>query len=201
GTRAAQAAAQAGADVVLVEEGPALGGRAAGERTIEPPPGVEVLTRAGALGYFDGVVPVWQGDTLHQIRARRHVFATGTIEQPLLFAGNDLPGVMLSGGARRLARWYSIKPGERAVVATTCDLGLQAAIDLRAAGVEIAAVADARPAIGALAETLASDGVEVLGGYAIVQARGRGRVRRAVLAPLARGGAELSFDCDLVVIS
>ena len=47
------------------------------------------------------------------------MFATGTIEQPLVFAGNDLPGVMLSGGARRLAALYAVAPGTRAVVATT----------------------------------------------------------------------------------
>src|ERR671914_609407 len=68
--------------------------------------GVEILTNAPALGAFDGLVPVWQGDTLHQVRAQRVVYATGTIEQPLLFAGNDLPGVMLSGGALRLASLY-----------------------------------------------------------------------------------------------
>ena len=64
--------------------------------------GVEIIDNGSALGYFDGLVAVWQRDTLHQVRAARHVFATGAIEQPLVFAGNDLPGVMLSGGARRL---------------------------------------------------------------------------------------------------
>jgi sarcosine oxidase, subunit alpha len=89
-------------------------------------------------------VPVWQGDMLHQVRARRVVYATGTIEQPLLFAGNDLPGVMLSGGALRLAALYAVRPGTRAVVATVCDRGLEAALALRDAGVELAAVADMR---------------------------------------------------------
>ena len=98
---------------VLVDEGPEPGGRllvegqqdqivSLLERAREA--GVEVLVGASALGFFDGLVPVWQGDTLHQIRAPRHVIATGAIEQPLVFAGNDLPGVMLSDGARRLAR-------------------------------------------------------------------------------------------------
>ena len=100
--------------------------------------------RPGA-GHFDGLVPVWQGDTLHQIRAARLVFATGTIEQPLVFAGNDLPGVMLSGGARRLAALYAVAPGKRAVIATTSDRGLDAALALHAAGVEIVASCDLRP--------------------------------------------------------
>ena len=49
-------------------------------------PGSRSSARAPALGYFDGLVPIWQGDTLHQIRARHHVFATGAIEQPLVFS-------------------------------------------------------------------------------------------------------------------
>ena len=121
--------------------------------------GVEIIDRGSALGYFDGLVPVWQRDTLHQIRAAQHVFATGTIEQPLVFAGNDLPGVMLAGGARRLAPLYAVSPGRRAVIATTSDRGLEAAAALRAAGVEIVAVADLRPEAGQAARALRADGV------------------------------------------
>ena len=97
----------------------------------EPLDGVELIAGGSALGSFDGLVPVWQGDTLHQIRAARLVFATGTIEQPLVFAGNDLPGVMLTGGALRLAQNYAVAPGRRAVIATTTDRGLVAAQALR----------------------------------------------------------------------
>ncbi len=108
GLSAALAAAEQGADVVLCDEGPEPGGRLLAEgdhgharelaeRAREA--GVELLASAPALGAFDGLVAVWEGDTLHQIRAGRIVYATGAIEQPLLFPGNDLPGVMLSGGA------------------------------------------------------------------------------------------------------
>ena len=56
------------------------------------------------------------------------------------------PGVMLSGGARRLAALYGVSArAARAVVATTSDRGLAAAAALRAAGVQIVAVADLRP--------------------------------------------------------
>src|SRR6185436_7141017 len=65
GLRAAIAAAQAGADVALADEA-----RGAG---------VEVLTSASVLGCFDGLVPIWQASTLHQVRARQLVFATGVI--------------------------------------------------------------------------------------------------------------------------
>jgi sarcosine oxidase subunit alpha len=185
GLSAAIAAAEQGADVVLADEGHEPGGRLLAEGGHEEArslaararaAGVELLVNAPALGYFDGLVPVWQGDTLHQIRAARHIFATGAIEQPLLFAGNDLPGVMLSGGALRLAALYGVSPGRRAVVATVDDRGVAAAGALADLGVEIVAVADLRT------------------GASIVEAKGRGRVRSVVL-----GDGEI--DCDLLVVS
>jgi sarcosine oxidase subunit alpha len=211
GLSAARAAAQRGADVVLVDEGPEPGGRllAEGQQarvdqllSEARDAGVEIIARGSALGFFDGLVPVWQGDTLHQLRARRHVIATGTIEQPLVFAGNDLPGVMLSDGARRLAALYAVKPGTRAVVATTSDRGLEAAIALHEAGVQVAAVADLRSTPGAPATTLTRLGIEVLPAYTVVQARGKKQVSEAVLVPVQSSGAGArTFVCDLVVVS
>src|SRR6202012_550135 len=123
--------------------------------------GVEIIDGGSALGSFDGLVPVWQGDTLHQIRAARSVFATGTIEQPLVFAGNDLPGVMLSGGALRLAQTYAVAPGRRAVIATTSDRGLRAAAQLRDLGVQVVAVCDLRPEINDTGRRLRQEGIAV----------------------------------------
>jgi sarcosine oxidase subunit alpha len=190
GVAAARAAAEAGADVVLVAED-----------RLEPIPGVETLDRACALGYFDGMVPVWQGDTLHQIRAKAHVFATGTIEQPLVFAGNDLPGVMLSGGAIRLLDRYAVRPGTRAVVATTNDWGLKAAARLHDAGVQIAAVADLRATPGPAAQTLADRGIEVLKRHTAIEAKGSKQVTQATLAPIGSEDQAREFECDLVVVS
>ncbi|CAA9489203.1 MAG: Sarcosine oxidase alpha subunit [uncultured Solirubrobacteraceae bacterium] len=212
GLHAALAAARCGADVVLADEGAEPGGRLLAEgghdevRSLAREAraaGVEILSPAPALAYFDGLVPVWQGDTLHQVRARRHVFATGTIEQPLVFAGNDLPGVMLSGGARRLAALYGVKPGTRAVVATTSDRGLEAAVALQQAGVQIVAVADARPeAPGPLRSALVEQGAIVLPRSTVIEARGRKQVSCAVLGPVSgEGGSRLEFECDLVVVS
>jgi sarcosine oxidase, subunit alpha len=213
GLHAALAAAEQGADVVLCDEGLELGGRLLAEgahgRARElaeraRSAGVEVLTSAPALGAFDGLVPVWQGDTLHQIRAGRVVYATGAIEQPLLFPGNDLPGVMLSGGALRLATLFGVKAGERAVVAAVCDRGLEAAAALHDAGVELVAVADLRnnggtPGLNALMRR----GVRPLRGLTVLEARGRDQVQGVVLGTpgVADGQGEHAFGCDLLVVS
>ncbi len=209
GLAAAIAAAEGGADTVLADDGPEPGGHllytGGRERARElteraRAAGVEILSSAPALAFYHGLVPVWQGDTLHQVRARHHVFATGTIEQPLVFAGNDLPGVMLSGGALRLVHMYAVRPGYRAVVATTDDRGLDAALALYRAGVDIAAVADLRTTPGAPAEALRAAGVPVLAGSTVLEAKGRKRVEGAVLGAVA-GGQEQAFACDLVVVS
>jgi sarcosine oxidase subunit alpha len=209
GLSAAVAAAELGADVVLCDEGAEPGGRLLAEgghaharelasRARES--GVEILSNAPALGAFDGLVPVWQGDTLHQVRAQRIVYATGTIEQPLLFAGNDLPGVMLSGGALRLAALYAVRPGTRAVVATVCDRGLEAALALQDAGVEMAAVADMRAGgPSAAAEALQRGSLGVMPGTRVVAAHGRKQVERVTLASDRIG--EMQVACDLLVVS
>ncbi len=211
GLTAAAAAAELGADVVLADEGPEPGGRLLAEGGVTyarelveraQAAGVEVLSNAPALGTFDGLVPVWQGDTLHQVRARRQVFATGAIEQPLLFPGNDLPGVMLSGGARRLIGMYAVKPGTRAVVAAVDDRGLHAALALLDAGVEVACVADLREQpTGGPAGALQRLNVELMRGATVLEARGRGNVSSVVLGKPGSSDVGRSIACDLLVVS
>jgi sarcosine oxidase, subunit alpha len=211
GLNAAAAAAELGADVVLADEGPEPGGRLLAEGGVGYAreltdrarlAGVEILANAPALGTFDGLVPVWQGDTLHQVRSKRQIHATGAIEQPLLFPGNDLPGVMLSGGARRLISMYALQPGTRAVVATVDDRGLRAALALIDAGVELVCVADLRENGNAGPKgALQRVGVEVLNGATVLEARGRGHVSSVVVGAPGATGGERSFGVDLVVVS
>jgi len=211
GLNAAAAAAELGADVVLADEGPEPGGRLLAEGGVEyarelveraRAAGVEVLSNAPALGTFDGLVPVWQGDTLHQVRAKRQVHATGAIEQPLLFPGNDLPGVMLSGGARRLISMYALRPGTRALVATVDDRGLHAALALLDAGVELTCVADLRENGSAGPKgALQRLGVEVLNGATVLEAMGRGQVASVVVGPPGSNATERTFGVDLLVVS
>ena len=217
GMAAALRAADLGADVVLVDDGPELGGALLAGKSAGAAKelaahlhgaGVEVLTPAAAIGYFDGLVPVWCGSTLHQIRADAHITATGSIEQPLMFEGNDLPGVMLCSGAERLASLYGVRPGKRAVVATTTDRGLESTLALHEAGVAVAAVADARPegADAELSSGIEREGIQLLRGAVVVRAFGRKRVKGVVVATLGADGqpdadTDRGVDCDLVAVS
>jgi sarcosine oxidase, subunit alpha len=215
GLAAALRAAELGADVVLCDEDVEPGGAALVEGEHERArdlaracelAGVEILTRAPALGYFDGLVPVWQGDTLHQIRAERHVAATGSIEQPLVFADNDLPGVMLAAGARRLAALYAVSPGESVVVAGVDDRGLEAALALHGLGIGVAAVADLRTDVdGELVAGCQAAGIEVLRGMTPIGAGGRKALAGASLSavdPNGRAvGAVRRIACEVLAVS
>ena len=214
GQAAALAARESGARVLLLDENPALGGHL---RYSGPPQrgdsgdaaerlkraGVEVLTGTSVTGWYqDHWLSAARGRRLFKIRARAVVAATGSHEIPPLFDGNDRPGVMLGTAVQRLLRLYGVAPGRRAVVVTAGDGGWEVAADLLAAGVEVAAVADERP--GAQppgAAEVAASGAEVLTGYTIGAAKGRRRVRSAVLVPVSGTGASRRVRCDLVAVS
>jgi len=107
--------------------------------------GVEVLAPARALGVWEGnLVPVDCETVMYRFRAERIVVAAGSLEQPLVFPGNDLVGTMFPSAVRRLIREFSIKPGERAVVIGIDDRTLETAEELRNAGVAVSHVRDLR---------------------------------------------------------
>ena len=174
-----------------------------------------VLTRTTAAGFWDhGLVTLVQrlcepgeapagehglSQRLWRVRAGRVVLATGAIERPMLFSGNDLPGVMLSTAVRAYLRRYAVAPGRRAVVAACNDDAYRTASALAEAGVEVAAVLDSRPLVdGELARRVAG-AVPVHFDARPVAARG-GKGGVASLAVLASGRA-LEIDCDLVAVS
>ena len=74
---------------------------------------------------------------LHRVRAKQVVFATGSIERPLVFANNDLPGIMLAGAARAYLNQFAAKVGQRMVIYTNNDSAYRSAVDLSDAGHEV----------------------------------------------------------------
>ncbi|WP_248959783.1 2Fe-2S iron-sulfur cluster-binding protein [Sphaerisporangium perillae] len=188
GLAAARAAARTGARVVLADDRPEPGGTLPDTaETVEGRPGAEwalavaaelralpdvrVLSRTSVIGYYDHnylVAVERRGEDavtrerVWRIRARRVVLATGAHERPIVFSGNDLPGVMLASAARAYANRYGVPAGRRAVVFTTGmdDTAYDAARDLAEAGVEIVDIADARE--GRLVTAAIGDGDEGL---------------------------------------
>ncbi|MDQ0945262.1 sarcosine oxidase subunit alpha family protein [Streptomyces sp. V1I1] len=228
GLAAASAAAGSGARVILADDQPELGGSLlgtgqlidwAGElgERLAAEPEVRVLRRTTAFGYYDdnhvlaverrtnhlgGEAPEYVSrERVWRIRARRVVLATGAHERSLAFADNDRPGVMLAASARTYANRYGVLPGRRAVVFTTNDSAYPAALDLAAAGVEIAAVVDTRLEPGEWARRAQDAGIEVLAGHAVTGTEGGARLTAVTVAPYGESAGNREFAVDLLLVS
>jgi sarcosine oxidase subunit alpha len=184
-------------------------------------PEVTLLPRTTAFGYFPhNLVGLNERLTDHlaslpehlprertwQVRAKEVVLATGAIERPLVFPGNDRPGVMLASAARTYANRYGVLPGTTAVVVAAHDEAYRAAIDLRAAGVNIALIVDVREsADGELPNAARAAGLQVQVQSTIVGTTGRLRVNAVQIARIDSHGevssGSDSIACDLVVMS
>ena len=189
--------------------------------TLRRNPRVTLLSRTIAFGYFPhNMVGLNQRLTDHeatphpdsprerqwQVRAKEVVLAAGAIERPLVFPGNDRPGIMLANAARTYVNRYGSVPGTRAVVITACDEAYRAALDLSYAGVFIALIADIRNHVdGPLVEAARHAGLPVQTGTTIVGTGGRLRVETVRLARVDAQGhvldGEQTMPCDLVLMS
>jgi sarcosine oxidase subunit alpha len=179
GRAAAAEAAGRGDRVLLVDEGAAIDEAPTGDD-------VTVLPNATALGVYDAGYVVIQERTpdlerVWHVRARNVVLATGALERPIAFAGNDLPGVMLAGSAAAYVERFGVAAGDRAAVFATNDWGLGVSEVLTTAGVDVVRTIDART------------------GERVVAAVGDGVLER--IRVRSADGTEDAVDVDLLAVS
>jgi sarcosine oxidase subunit alpha len=232
GIAAASEASVRGARVVLVEQAKDLGGRDAWNSSAAPAqyqqesfdrlrrmPNVQILLRTAAVGYYDrDVVTLLESVPPDQarsgqprerywvVRAGRVVFATGAIEQPLIFCNNDRPGILLAGAAREYLSRYAVACGRRVVLATNNDSAYGVARDLKSAGVEVVAVADSRFDVPALRrEALRALSIPLLDGTMPIDTQGFNALCGVTLGKLSKDGLRVEstkrFACDALAVS
>jgi glycine/D-amino acid oxidase-like deaminating enzyme len=164
GLSAAIAAAEAGAQVVVLDERGSTGGQyakplAPSHANAAPDAqfrlGVTLHNRAVAAGaHIETEALVWGGFAADEIaallagqavifRPRRLVLAPGAHERPVPLPGWTLPGVMTTGGLQTLVRAQRVCPGKRVLIAGSGPLNLQLACELLAGGVKPLAVVEA----------------------------------------------------------
>ncbi|WP_182356986.1 sarcosine oxidase subunit alpha family protein [Komagataeibacter europaeus] len=137
---------------------------------------------------------------LWRIVAGRCIVASGGIERPMVFSGNDRPGIMLAGAVRTYVNRFGVVPGRRAVIYTNNDDGLRTVTDLHQAGAQIAAVVDTRSAETPLARQVTQmAGAKLFTGGAIVSTYGRLGVHTAAIRD--RSGRTRHVACDLIAMS
>ncbi|MEM7521006.1 MAG: 2Fe-2S iron-sulfur cluster-binding protein [Pseudomonadota bacterium] len=161
GLAAARAAAEAGQNVFLVDDQRALGGGVYQNDNIDglPPAGWvadqvaairdaggQIMTQTTAYGVYDhGLVSLAKNGSfgaapgLIRMRAARVILATGALDRPITFAGNDRPGVMSLLAAAALLARYGVLVGQRLAVAANHSAAAPIIAALRAAGADVTA--------------------------------------------------------------
>ena len=235
GLEAAKRAGAAGGRVLLVEQSAQWGGRAPvdggeidGHSTeahvarlladLEAMENVTLRSRCMGAGVYDhGYVLAYERLSDHapqakgprhrlwRIRAGQVITATGAIERPLPFAGNDIPGVMLASAVRDYLVNWAVSPGDRTVVVTNNDDAYRTALALRRAGLAVPAIIDARvlPKDSPLMAEARAKGIRILQGHAIDHVIGGKRVRGvAICSHAGEGGAVIEeIACEAVAMS
>ncbi|WFL77345.1 glycine cleavage T C-terminal barrel domain-containing protein [Altererythrobacter arenosus] len=226
GIEAALAAANSGGRVVLVDEQDELGGGAlsdpaqwdslaAAVRKLHAASNVQLLTRTTALGYYhdnfitaverltDHLADAGKGprEKLWRIRAGEVVLAQGAIERPLVFEGNDTPGVMLASAARTYLHRYGVAVGRKVALMACHDSGWHDVFALHDAGVGIAAIVDCRDRVSEPLMAMAEDrGIGVHLASSVMDVSGRHAVSAIEVAPNL-GGKKLSIACDTLLMA
>ncbi len=194
---------------------PAIEWVAAAKTELASLPDCRIMRRTTVVGVYDGGtyaavervndhVPVPPEHEprlrLWRIVAKRAVLASGAIERPVVFGGNDRPGVMLAGAVRAYVNRFGVAPGKRAVVFAASDEAFRTARDLADAGVGVAAVVDARRGGSAYARGAARQArARYLDGSTIHRVRGLQEVK-GVDIKRADGDTE-RIACDLIAMS
>lgn len=209
---------------LLSEPEPVINGRASWDwldetlAALAAMPNVTLLPRTTAIGYYhQNMLGLCQRLTDHlpnppanaprermwRVRAKQVVLAQGAIERPLVFAGNDRPGVMLAGAGRTYLNRYGVKVGHKAVIVTSHDSAWLAAFDLAVAGVKVPAIIDVREHVaGSLVNRAKMLGIETLTGWTVTDTGGRHRVSSVRANPVQGGvaGAPRTIECDVVLM-
>ena len=228
GMEAALQAARSGAEVLLVDENPTLGGSlnyarfdAEGESgkalrdtlagEIAALVNVEVMTDAICNGWFaDNWLPIIQGKRLHKVRAKETIMCVGALEQQAVFRNNDLPGIMLSSAAQRLIHLYGVRPGTTAVVIAGNNDGYGTALDLIDAGVNVRAVVELRqqPQYDEVARAVIDKGIPIETGSAVYEALaapGKNHLGSVEVRKIAGEGRcednGVTLQCDLLCVA
>lgn len=188
------------------EAAPAFAARLAAE--LAALPNVRILARTTVFGWYDSGVfgavervqkhvavpdPSRPAERLWRIAARAAILAPGAEERPLVFGGNDRPGVMMAGAMRAYLNRWAVAPGKRAAIFANTDAAYALAADLEAAGVGVAAIVDPRPEGGPW-----RGAAPVLAGAVVTGTRG-GKAITGIT--VRRGGREERIAVDALAMS
>lgn len=172
--------------------------------------GVEILLDATVIGFFENnVLTFVQENRLNEIQGKKVVIATGASENPLVFPGWTLPGVMGAGAAQTLMNFRGVLPGKRILMIGAGNVGLIVSYQLIQAGATVVAVVEALPKIGGYgvhASKIRRAGIPIYVSHTIKEAIGKEYVEGAIIVQLNRAwkpipGTEKKLEVDTICLA
>ncbi len=218
GMCAAIAAAEQGADVLIIDENDRLGGQLfkqihkffgasehyAGVRGMDiakrlwqklQEAGVEIWLKSQVYGVFEnrrlGIIHEGRHVTAE---AECIILACGGMEKSAAFPGSTLPGVMGAGAAQTMTNIHRVRPGRQAVIVGSGNVGLITAYHLLQAGMHIQMVVEAASQIKGYevhADKIRRAGVPICVGCTVVEAYGQEGLRAVAVASVDERGKEI----------
>ncbi len=200
GLKAALSAASQGARVTLVERDAHLGGQlvkqthmffgskeqyasergfkiaAMLEKQVENEERIRVMYNTTALGYFEGgTVALESAGRLVIVEPDAIILAAGAQENTLMFPNCDLPGIYGAGAVQTLMNVHGVMPGHRVAMVGAGNIGVIVSYQLLQAGVDVPAIIEAAPKIGAYhvhASKVRRMGIPIYTSHTVLEAQG-----------------------------
>ena len=207
-------------DQILIDDAPAADWISHALANLEWMDNVWVLTRTTAIGYYhENMVALAQRLTDHmaevpenaprermwRVRAKEVVLAQGALERPLMFDGNDRPGVLLAGSAQTYLNKFGVLVGRNIAIVTSHDSAWYSAFDLADAGAGVAAIVDLRASVNAtLIEAAKQRHIPIYLNHTVTHATGRLRVKAVRIAKRQGDGKPTGarmISCDTLLMS
>ncbi len=172
---------------------------------------VDIRLNTRVWGVFkDNIVTACgeNGEAL-SFRGKKVVLATGASENTLAFPGNCLPGVITAGAAQTFVNIHGVKPGSRAVVVGSGNVGLIVAYQMRQAGMEVPAIVEAQPAVNGYdvhAAKVRRRGTQIYLRHTVLAARGDTEVEEVVIGQVDEAfrplpGTEKTIRADTLCLA
>jgi sarcosine oxidase subunit alpha len=155
-----------------------------------------VFTLTQSIGDERGV----RGECHWKVSAQHVIMATGMVDRPMLFHGNDRPGIMLSSAVRRLIGEFAVAPAKALAVYTNNDSGYLTALEAQHAGIKVAAIIDTRkPAQAVHAKDALAQAIPCFFESQIEKTSGYKRLCSVSIRDLA--GKSRTLRCDGLAVS
>ncbi len=168
---------------------------------------VEMWSSSSVIGlYPDNTLGVVKDDRYYKVRAKTILVATGASEKMITFPGNDLPGVYGAGAIQTLMNVYGIVPGQKVLMVGAGNIGVIVGYQLLQAGIDVVAVVEALPRVGAYmvhSAKMQRLGIPIYTTHTIKKVWGKDRVEGAEIVQLDKNwqqvpGTEKTFDVDTI---